>query len=171
MSTSFAPTRASIAAPSSHARRPSSPLTAARAPRRHASRPSSRIITRDAAAGTSSSSDPIAAADPAEVYAVGETPDDGEHIVDAAAWVAARESTLEPDGKRGVFAMYSPSDTMLHVGYAKDVVAAVRTYVTKRHGRARPRRHLRQPRHRHARQPTRRAGQVDRRVDRRQRRR
>ena len=130
MSTSFAPTRASIAAPSRHARRPSSPLTAARAPRRHASRPSSRIITRDAAAGTSSS-DPIAAADPAEVYAVGETPDDGEHIVDAAAWVAARESTLEPDGKRGVFAMYSPSDTMLHVGYAKDVVAAVRTYVTK----------------------------------------
>ena len=130
MSTSFAPTRASIAAPSRHARRPSSPLTAARAPRRHASRPSSRLITRDAAAGTSSS-DPIAAADPAEVYAVGETPDDGEHIVDAAAWVAARESTLEPDGKRGVFAMYSPSDTMLHVGYAKDVVAAVRTYVTK----------------------------------------
>ena len=130
MSTSFAPTRASIAAPSRHARRPSSPLTAARAPHRHASRPSSRIITRDAAAGTSSS-DPIAAADPAEVYAVGETPDDGEHIVDAAAWVAARESTLEPDGKRGVFAMYSPSDAMLHVGYAKDVVAAVRTYVTK----------------------------------------
>ena len=65
MSTSFAPTRASIAAPSRHARRPSSPLTAARAPRRHASRPSSRIITRDAAAGTSSSSDPLAAADPA----------------------------------------------------------------------------------------------------------
>jgi len=62
---------------------------------------------------------------------VGETADDGEHIVSAAAWVVARQSSLDPDGRCGVFAMYDPSDKMLYAGYAKDAVSAVRTYVEK----------------------------------------
>ena len=88
-----------------------------------------RRVQSKAAAGTSS--DPNPTADPAEVYAVGETADDGEHIVSAAAWVVARQSSLDSDGRCGVFAMYDPSDKMLYAGYAKDAVSAVRTYVEK----------------------------------------
>lgn len=62
---------------------------------------------------------------------MGETADDGEHIVSAAAWVVARQSSLDPDGRCGVFAMYDPSDNMLYAGYAKDAISAVRTYVEK----------------------------------------
>ena len=80
-----------------------------RSPRQHVTRaPRPRFRWRvQSKAAASTFSDPNATADPAEVYAVGETVDDGEHIVSAAAWIVARQSSLDPDSRCGVFAMYA----------------------------------------------------------------
>jgi len=124
MSTSFAAALASIVPPLG--------LTIDRRVNTSRAFPSPKYPRRvQSKAAASTSSDPNPTADPAEVYAVGETADDGEHIVSAAAWVVARQSSLDPDGRCGVFAMYDPSDNMLYAGYAKDAISAVRTYVEK----------------------------------------
>ena len=125
MSTLFAATLKSIVPPPGSAKRDRRVNTSRALPR-----PRFRWRVQSKAAA-STFSDPNATADPAEVYAVGETVDDGEHIVSAAAWIVARQSSLDPDSRCGVFAMYDSSDKMLYAGYAKDAVSVVRTYVEK----------------------------------------
>ena len=125
MSTSFAAALKSIVQPPGSAKRDHRVNTSRALPR-----PQFRWRVQSKAAA-STFSDPNATADPAEVYAVGETADDGEHIVSAAAWIVARHSSLDIDSRCGVFAMYDSSDKMLYAGYAKDAVSAVRTYVEK----------------------------------------
>lgn len=65
-----------------------------------------------------------ASADPAEVYAIREGPeDDGTALVSAAAWLEARDSGSTASG---VYALYDASGSMQFVGYARDAVDAVR---------------------------------------------
>ena len=99
MSTLFAATLKSIVPPPGSA-------NAIAASTRHARSRVPIPLARPVKAAASTFSDPNATADPAEVYAVGETVDDGEHIVSAAAWIVARQSSLDPDSRCGVFAMY-----------------------------------------------------------------
>lgn len=70
--------------------------------------------------GTASST----AADPAEVYALRDTVDDGTAVVSVAAWVEAREG--EPPV--AVYGIYDTSESLQYVGYAKDAVSAVKRH-------------------------------------------
>ena len=79
---------------------------------------------RSAAAiqASSSSAAAEAEADPAVVYAIRDTTDDGTEVVSSAAWVEAREGETE---SAGVYGVYDTSENLQYVGYTQDVVRAV----------------------------------------------